>query len=137
MASETRVGELPAETVARLFSKAWEVRTNAYVIGPTRVGCAVLDQDGGIHVGCNVEHRFRSHDVHAEVNALSSMVTAGGKKVFAVAIAAERERFTPCGACMDWIMEFADDDCVVLAQSRINGPIQAYTARQLMPYYPH
>src|SRR6185312_8534384 len=110
------------ELMARLLRQAWEVRKNAYVIGPTRVGCAVLTEQGEIHVGCNVEHRFRSHDVHAEVNAISSMVSAGGKKIRAVVIAAERDRFTPCGGCMDWIMQFAADDCVVLAQSVVGGP---------------
>ena len=136
MASEVHVAELPDETVARLFSMAWDVRMNAHVIGPTRVGCAVLADNGQIYVGCNVEHRFRSHDVHAEVNAITSMVTAGGKKISAVAIAAERDRFTPCGGCMDWIMQFATDECIVLAQSRVDGPVQAYTTRELMPYYP-
>jgi hypothetical protein len=63
--------------------------------------------------------------------------TAGSKELAAVAIAAERDRFTPCGACMDWIMQFATEDCTVFAQSQPGGPVQRYTVKELMPYYPH
>ena len=137
MAFDTQDGTLSAEVVANLFEQAWQVRENAHVIGPTRVGCAVLTTDGRIYAGCNVEHRFRSHDVHAEVNAITSMVAAGRKDLQAVAIAAERERFTPCGACMDWIIQFASENCTVLAQSQPGGEVQVFTVRELMPYYPH
>ena len=124
----------PTET---LLSAAWAVRENAFVIGPTKVGCAVLSTDGRIFVGCNVEHRFRSHDVHAEVNAITSMVTAGGLQISMVAIAAEREQFTPCGACMDWIFQFADPDkCEVICQANLAGPVVRYGLKDLMPFYP-
>jgi cytidine deaminase len=125
------------QDIERLRAAAWRVRENSYVIGPTKVGCAVLGTDGSVYVGCNVEHRFRSHDVHAEVNAITTMVSAGCRSLTAVFIAAERDRFTPCGACMDWIMQFADGgDCAVLAQRTPQADIQSYTANQLMPLYP-
>ena len=123
--------------VMELFRRAWQVRENAHVIGPTKVGCAVLTPECKIFAACNVEHRFRCHDVHAEVNAITSMVSAGYTQVRAVAIAAERDRFTPCGGCMDWIMQFATEPCLILAQSRPGGPIQKYTTSDLMPHYPH
>lgn len=123
--------------IAELLNAAWDVRRNAHVIGPTKVGCAVRASDGRIFAGCNVEHRFRSHDVHAEVNAITNMVSAGGTAVVAVAIAAERDRFTPCGACMDWIMQFAENgDCLVIWQSSPGGPFKSFMARELMPFYP-
>jgi len=83
-----------------------------------------------------VEHMFRSHDVHAEVNAITSMVAAGYKRMVAVVVAAERERFTPCGACMDWVFQFGGGECVVASQSAHRKPLVRYTAAQLMPYYP-
>jgi cytidine deaminase len=122
--------------LAALANKAWDVRQNAHLIGKTAVGCAALGENGVVYVGCNVEHVFRSHDVHAEVNAITSMVAAGCKKVLAVVIAAERERFTPCGACMDWVMQFGGTNCVVAFQARRGGPVQEYTAHDLMPHYP-
>jgi cytidine deaminase len=128
---------LATDDVERLKVAAWQAREKAFVIGPTKVGCAVLGADGNVYVGCNVEHRFRSHDVHAEVNAISSMVAAGCQSLKALLIAAQRDRFTPCGACMDWIMQFAQDgDCIVLAHRAVDADVQRYTAHELMPLYP-
>lgn len=120
MASD--ISPLSDEVLAELLDHAWAVRENAHVIGPTRVGCAVLTLEGEIFEGCNVEHRYRCHDIHAEINAITTMVSSGARRIRAVAIAAERERFTPCGGCMDWIMQFAAEHCHVIAQSVPGGP---------------
>src|SRR4051794_19531422 len=95
----------PLEHMAQL---AWTVRENAHLLagGKTKVGCVVLSSDGRLFQGVNIQHQFRSHDIHAEVAAIASMVSAGAKKAVAMVIVAERELFTPCGACLDWIMEF-------------------------------
>jgi cytidine deaminase len=122
--------------VRELMDRAWRVREHAYVLGPTKVGCAVMTELGDVFVGCNVEHKFRSHDVHAEVNAITSMVSAGQRDLAAVAIAAEREVFTPCGACLDWIFQFGSDKCRVFVQSIPGGPLKIYAAAELMPHYP-
>jgi cytidine deaminase len=116
---------------------AWAARANAHVIGKTMVGCALITPSGQVFSGCNVEHRFRSHDVHAEVNAISSMATAGERMISFLLVVAERARFTPCGACMDWIMQFADEPCVVAFQAEPLGQFTVYRAEELMPYYPH
>ena len=129
-------GDSAVQAVTQLAPLAWDVRKRARVIGPTRVGCAVMADDGSIYVGCNVEHRFRSHDVHAEVNAITNMVANGQQKLVTVVIAAERERFTPCGACMDWVFEFGGGSCVVAFQATPDGPVDIYTAAELMPFYP-
>lgn len=129
----------PALSDARwsaLGEAAWAVREHARVHGPTRVGAAVLTDDGDVHVGCNVEHTFRSHDVHAEVNALTNMVVSGGGRAVAVLIAAERDRFTPCGSCLDWIFELGGADCLVAFQPRPGAPVNVLRADQLMPHYP-
>lgn len=132
----TEVEGALSEAVYQLAPLAWDVRARARVLGPTRVGCAVMASDGSIYVGCNVEHRFRSHDVHAEVNAITSMIANGQQKLSAVVVAAERERFTPCGACMDWIFEFGGGQCVVAFQAQQGGPLDIYRAEELMPFYP-
>lgn len=120
----------------RLASSAWMARGYAYVHGPTRVGAAVLSGGGGIFSGCNVEHVFRSHDIHAEVNALSSMAAAGHKNAVAIVIAAERDRFTPCGACLDWIFELGGPATVVAFQSAPDDALLKQRADELMPHYP-
>lgn len=120
----------------RMSDAAWEVREHAYIYGSTKVGAAVMTSDGSIFVGCNVEHRFRSHDIHAEVNAIGSMVAAGHTDLIAVIVVAERERFTPCGGCMDWIYQFGGPSCVIGFQPSPDEEIRRFSAHDLMPHYP-
>lgn len=119
-----------------LAKAAWEVRRNAHLYGSTAVGAAVLTANNLAFVGCNVEHRFRSHDIHAEVNAITTMVANGQKDLRAVMIAAERDRFTPCGACMDWIFQFGSELCEIGWQKEEGGKMEILTAGELMPHYP-
>jgi cytidine deaminase len=128
--------EPSVEQMEALARAAWQARENAFTFGHTKVGAAALSVDAEIFVGCNVEHRFRSHDVHAEVNAITSMVTSGRTQLSAIVIAAERERFTPCGSCMDWIYQFGGPSCRVGYQSVPDGKIIVLSAEELMPYYP-
>jgi cytidine deaminase len=124
--------------LGEMADAAWVAREAAHLAGPsgTKVGCAVLAGDGRGFVGCNVQHRFRSHDIHAETNAIGNLVAAGGGRLIAVLIAAERDRFTPCGACLDWIFELGGTDCPVHTQNSPDGQLVSYTADQLMPHYP-
>jgi cytidine deaminase len=120
-----------------LSEAAWKARDRARVHGPTRVGAAALAANGEIYIGCNVEHKFRSHDVHAEVNALTNMVADGGSRATVVLVVAERDRFTPCGGCLDWIFELGGPHCVVAFQPHPGAPIEALRAEELMPHYPY
>jgi len=128
--------KLSDEIWEELSRAAWKVRDNAYLIGNTKVGAALLSKGNNIYVGCNVEHRYRCHDVHAEVNAISNMISGGESELLAILIAAERDRFTPCGGCMDWIMQHCNEDCFVAYQSSKSGPIKVHKASELMPFYP-
>jgi cytidine deaminase len=119
-----------------MASSAWAVRARARVLGATKVGCAVLSSTGNIWSGCNVEHRYRSHDVHAEVNALSNLIAQGDSQAVAALVVAERPKFTPCGSCMDWIFEVGGPECWVGFQPEPDAPITWYQAAELMPHYP-
>lgn len=101
------------------------------------MGAAALADDGRVFAGCNIEHRFRSHDIHAEPNVLATLVAAGATACRAVLIAAERDNFTPCGSCMDWVMEIGGPECLVGFQREPGGIVAWREARELMPYYPH
>lgn len=115
---------------------AWAVRENAHLIGNTAVGCIALAANGEMFAGCNVEHRHRCHDVHAEINAITSMLAAGEKDLVAILIVTDRERFTPCGGCLDWIFQFGGRECKVGYQNDPDGPMSHWTAEELMPHYP-
>jgi cytidine deaminase len=119
-----------------LLEAAWRASKHAHIHNQTMVGAAVLSASGRIYAGCNVEHRFRSHDVHAEVNALTNMTSVGDGPAVAIVITSHRERFTPCGACMDWIFELGSGACIVTVQSNPTGPAATWRADELMPFYP-
>lgn len=127
-----------------LSDAAWRAMPHARLIGDgkTLVGCAVrayserLGQER-IFTGVNVQHKYRSHDIHAEVNAIGNAITAGYHRIDHVFIAAHRERFTPCGACLDWIFELGGPDCPVSWQSDPEGAEEkTIRAHDLMPWYP-
>ena len=121
--------------IEEMLEQAWDARESSN--GFTRVGAAVYyEPEGIIEAGCNIEHRFRSHDIHAEVNAISSLFTAGYEKFNSIAIVAKRKKFTPCGSCMDWIMELGGENAQVMFQNSKDGDILIYSAKELMPHYP-
>lgn len=129
--------ELKKNMWDQLSDRAWQVREHAYLFGKTKVGAAVLSESDKIYVGCNIEHVFRSHDIHAEINVISTMVAQGENKFKAILIVAERHKFTPCGSCMDWIMQHGGPDCRVAYQNSKDGEIFEFSATELMPHYPH
>jgi cytidine deaminase len=129
-------GGASEKDLARISPLAWKARNNARVLGATAVGCVVLGGGGQTWVGCNVEHKFRSHDIHAETNAISNMIVGGEHVLLGLVIAAERARFTPCGACLDWIWEFGGPGCLVGVQRQPEAELLVLSAHELMPYYP-
>lgn len=130
------VGVTAAIDHMALLNAAWAARSNARVLGKTPVGAAALASSGHLSTGCNVEHKFRSHDIHAEVNAISSLVAAGDSHLIAIAIVSTRDRFTPCGACLDWIFEIGGPKCLVLISNRPGEIAFSHLAEELMPFYP-
>lgn len=121
----------------KLANKAWEIRENASILGKTKVGAALITVDGNIFGGCNIEQLYRNKDIHAEVCAISNMISSGEKKFAKIVVVAERAKFTPCGTCMDWIFQFGGPDVIVAYQNEINGQIHEFTAKELMPHYPY
>lgn len=121
-----------------LSQKAWETRERAYLVagGKTKVGAAVLDENGQIHGGCNIQHSGRMHnEPHAEVVAISGMVVSGGQRVVAILVVAERALFTPCGGCTEWITEFGTEETLVGFQNERFGTVRTWTARELIPFH--
>jgi len=52
--------------------------------------------------------------------AISAMVSAGKKKLDAILVVSQRDKFTPCGGCLDWIFEFGGPKCAVGYQTKKN-----------------
>ena len=78
------------------------------------VGASVLDEQGRIHAGCNVENAAYPQGTCAEAGALAAMVLAGGRRLQAVLVVGEgAEPCTPCGGCRQKLREFAADDMTI------------------------
>ncbi len=112
---------------AREFADPWK--------SGTKVGCAIECEDGSIVAGFNIEGLWMT-SIHAEVCAITKLV---GQKQLAirVAIVAKTESFTPCGACLDWLMQFSSKNgCVVITENK-HGEIKEFKLREdLCPHYP-
>lgn len=80
------------------------------------VACAVIDEDGAAHLGVNVENAAYPSGTCAEQTAIGAMVTAGGRRIAKVLIAAGSNAVVqPCGACRQRIAEFAGETCEIIS----------------------
>jgi cytidine deaminase len=99
------------------------------------VGAAVLDEQGRVHAGCNVENAAYPEGVCAEAAALSAMVLAGGRQARAVLVVGsggEGNWITTCGGCRQKLREFGAPDLIVQSANELAlGP--SHTLAQLLP----
>lgn len=71
------------------------------------VGAAVLTDSGTVVVGCNVENAAYGESICAERNAVTTMVSGGGRCVTAVAVVGlSAAPCWPCGSCRQVLREF-------------------------------
>ena len=126
--------DLSADELQRLLAAARAARQRAYApYSKFQVGAAVLDDQGRVHAGCNVENAAYPQGVCAEAGALSAMVLAGGTRVRALVVVGEGPAWvTPCGGCRQKLREFAAAQTpVVVANEK---QVQAhFTLAQLLP----
>jgi cytidine deaminase len=120
----------------KLIEAAKSVRPNAHApYSGYRVGSALIDENGTVHTGCNVENSAYPEGTCAEANAIGSMVAAGGKRIVAIAAvggADEIEACTPCGGCRQSILEFADENTRIILIGE-NDTIDSYSIDELLP----
>jgi len=127
------VVELDGERTAELEAAALTAMENAYApYSSFSVGAALLDADGRIHLGCNIENASLGLSICAERVALFSAVAGGAREFSAVAIATGADELTPpCGACRQVLYEFAPDLTILLINR--NGKRARYQLKELMP----
>jgi cytidine deaminase len=110
------MSELSPETAEALVEAARRIRQQAYApYSRFAVGAALLDEQGRIHTGANIENAAYPQGLCAEAAAIAHLVCAGGRRIVAVAVVGEAaEPVTPCGGCRQKIREFAAPDTTVL-----------------------
>lgn len=117
-----------------LLAIAWLDREKAFAWkSGTKVGCAISTRSGQVVTGFNVEGLWQT-SIHAEVVAVTKLVEQG-QKGFKIAIVAETTHFTPCGACLDWLIQFCDKNSPVIIQNKDRETTE-YKLIDLIPHYP-
>ena len=109
-----------------LIQSASEARLKAYApYSRFAVGAAVQCRSGAIYVGTNIENISYGLTVCAERIAIGSAVAAGEREFVAIAVVADTvEPIVPCGACRQFLAEFAPDLIIVSATLRGDQKIE-------------
>jgi cytidine deaminase len=117
-----------------LLAAARAVRERAHApYSRFKVGAALLDEQGRIHAGCNVENAAYPQGLCAEAGAIAALVTAGGTRIEVVVVVGEgAQPCTPCGGCRQKLREFARDDTPVIVAD-LQSVRARFTLGQLLP----
>ena len=100
------------------------------------VGACVLYESGNQYVGCNVENVSYGLTLCAERTAISSAIANGEKtKITAIAIYSPKQKSCmPCGACRQWLSEFALDNNTKIILENEDGDVMTLTLAEIFPY---
>ena len=118
-----------------LLEAARDARKKAYApYSRFLVGAAILDDQGKLHKGCNVENAAYPQGTCAEAGAIAAMILADGRRIKAIAVVGEStDPVTPCGGCRQKIREFAKPTTPILI-----GDLKVLRLRQtLAELLPH
>lgn len=120
--------------LAALLAAARGARLRAYApYSRFAVGAALLDEQGRIHAGCNIENAAYPQGQCAEATAIGHLVLAGGTRIVAaVVVGVATEPVTPCGGCRQRLREFAADDVPVWVAD-LDTVRARFTLGQLLP----
>lgn len=119
-----------------LLQEAIKARAKAYIpYSRFGVGAALLDQDGKVHHGCNIENAGYSATNCAERTALFSAIAQGHQKgsFKMMAVVGDTDQpITPCGVCRQVMIELCDPEMKVIL-GNMKGDIRETTVRELLP----
>lgn len=99
--------EIPSELIEEAVAAALRVREHAYApYSKFHVGAALIDSNGGIHVGCNVENASYGLANCAERAAVAAATSAGTRDIVMCVVVTETSPpAAPCGACRQVLSE--------------------------------
>jgi len=121
------------DTIERLVLEARRAAEKAYApYSNLRVGAALINEDGKIFTGVNVENASFGLTVCAERNAIFSSVSNANRTIEALVIYTPTQTPTaPCGACRQVIKEFSQDALIVSVCDSDNRLVR--TIAELLP----
>lgn len=118
---------------AALLRAAAEARAFAHApYSGFLVGAAVMDAQGRVWTGCNVEVSSYSHTCCAERVAVFKAVSEGCAELVAVAVVTDVEPpATPCGACRQVLHDFGPEMRVIMGNTE--GHVEVRPLQVLLP----
>ena len=124
-------------TDEELLEAARIVREKAYCpYSDYHVGAALLDENGNVHLGCNVENAAYPQGSCAEAGAISAMIVAGGKRIVTIAVVGGSKNSiracTPCGGCRQRMHEFSDENTRIIVRDN-DESWHTYSIDDLLP----
>jgi len=134
------------EQERKLLETAAKAMDNAHVLWGFKVGAAVLAEDGKVYEGCNVESWVSGLGVCAERCAVDHAVLHGNRKIKAVALVMDANSNSepkPCGACLQYIYDFAENVKVKVVMAKAKngkaafGNVDVKTVGELLPFAYH
>ena len=97
------------------------------------VGAALLTKSGKVYLGCNIENAALGSTICAERTAACKAVSEGRRDFVRIAVYGDGEHYCyPCGACRQFLAEFAPDMEVLSAMG--GGRYVSNRLSELMPY---
>ena len=124
------------KAIATLFAPARKASENAYSpYSGVKVGASLLDEDGNVYSGCNVENASYGLTQCAERNALVTAINGGMKPGTAhtmLIVATGFEVVAPCGACRQVMSELMTEDAVIIT-CHTETDYQSWTIGELLP----
>jgi len=121
------------EEFIKLIEKAKKAREKAYTpYSEFQVGAAVLNTDGKIFTGCNIENASFGLAVCAERVAIFKAISEGSTNFEAIAVIGDTDKpCSPCGACRQVISEFGEN--ITLIMANLKGNVKVKKIKQLLP----
>lgn len=97
------------------------------------VGAALIDKEGNIYEGCNIENSSYGLSNCAERTAVFKAVSEGVKNFQALVVTGDTKGpISPCGACRQVIVEFCDQKMPVYL-TNLQGDLVETTVEALLP----
>ncbi len=97
------------------------------------VGAAIIDEQGIIHIGCNIENAAYPIGCCAEQSAVSQMIVNGGQTIkHILIIGSSGEACPPCGACRQIILEHGDKETQIHLETSA-GQFNTQSIDDLLP----
>lgn len=120
------------ESLAKLYDIAVSASENAYApFSKFRVGAALLDSEGNVYTGVNIENSSYGATICAERTAFVKAISEGSRSFTAIAIAADGQEALPCGICRQFMFEFVPNIYIITGANR--DELNVRTLEELLP----